>query len=778
MPIVAIAIASTLSGCVDSEKDLYNPSYQTGNPMGDGFAAPDGFDWSTTTTKTVSVEVKDEFDGQYYYTVDIYNENPLYTESATKLASGVAKKGSNYVVALDLLKSQQGIYVKQTDPKGRVAVYMFDVPEENEKITCKLYYSNTQSRALATRGAATRATSFEKPDYTSIPSDAQELTESTGNLQANTSYKITNDYNGTFTFWGHEDSRMTKVFVDANWTIPNGFTFQNGIEIIVMGNGKIESSASLQFVRNSMLTVMDNGTVNFRTISFTNGKPAALRNWGTFSVSERLSIASGATLYNKGTLTSKNININSNSQIVNDNIITIDEDVDLPSNFTLENNGEFRGGKMTANSNAVINNNNVMAFESIYINKAIVNNACSMEATSTFELRESTTNFNQGYVKARDIHIHKGKTFLNNGSMIEATNKITYMEALIYGRGENTSLIKSPTIDGHGFSYYENLAIEADDHVIKLDWGNYYADKTVKFHKLSESTVFIEVCTGIKNDGNGGTDPTDPNFPIITTDTQNYAYMFEDQWPLYGDYDMNDIVLIIKEKKIYANKDNKVERVDFSLDLSAAGATKGIGAAIMLDAVPASSITQPVEFADNSLAQNFNTNSNGLENGQDYAVIPLFDNAHSVMGSNRYEQINTFANHASNTNPRNISFSIKFNNPTLTADAFKVSELNVFIIVDGNRNNRKEIHVVNYQPTKLANTDLFGGNNDGSSISDGKYYISNENLAWGIMVPTDIKWPLEYVNIKAAYSQFEKWVTTGGTENLEWWKNADSSKVF
>ena len=37
-----------LSSCVDSEKDLYDPSYQTANPMGDGFAAPDGFDWNMT----------------------------------------------------------------------------------------------------------------------------------------------------------------------------------------------------------------------------------------------------------------------------------------------------------------------------------------------------------------------------------------------------------------------------------------------------------------------------------------------------------------------------------------------------------------------------------------------------------------------------------------------------------------------------------------------------------------------------------------------------------
>ena len=38
-------------------------------------------------------------------------------------------------------------------------------------------------------------------------------------------------------------------------------------------------------------------------------------------------------------------------------------------------------------------------------------------------------------------------------------------------------------------------------------------------------------------------------------------------------YDMNDLVLIIKERKISINKSNKAEEFTLSLDLSAAGAT-------------------------------------------------------------------------------------------------------------------------------------------------------------------------------------------------------------
>ncbi|MCS2350320.1 hypothetical protein NXV44_20360 [Bacteroides thetaiotaomicron] len=86
--IIAIAIVSMLSSCVDSEKDLYDPSYQTANPMGDGFAAPDGFDWNMTTTSILSIEIDDEL----YNQIEILDANPFSTSDYHILAKGVAKK--------------------------------------------------------------------------------------------------------------------------------------------------------------------------------------------------------------------------------------------------------------------------------------------------------------------------------------------------------------------------------------------------------------------------------------------------------------------------------------------------------------------------------------------------------------------------------------------------------------------------------------------------------------------------------------------------------------
>lgn len=780
MHIVAIAMVSTFFSCVDSEKDLYDPSYQTSNPMGEGFTAPEGFDWAMTTAKTVTVEVNDEYLGAYFYTIEIYDENPLSNANAPLLAKGTAKKGQNFVASINIPQGQLGFFVKQTDPKGRVEVYPFSVPEDSNNITCKLYYTEAQSSALKTRTAlaTTRATAIEKPNYTSIPSNAIEIPPSTGELQSNTSYKITSAYSGALKFSGGSG---VKLYVDATWNVPNDLEFQNGIEVIVMGNGKIATSKNLYFINSSMMTIMDNGTVSVNSISFSNGSPAGLRSWGTLTVADAITLSSGASLYNIGVLTSKSFTVNSNSLIINNSSFAITGDISLPSNFTLENNGTITGNKLTGSSAATITNNNAMTFNAIDLTNPTIYNNCSMEAKTTFSARGCTITLDKGYIKGNNIVLGGTTVNLKNGSMVEAVNQLDLesWSAHFIATGTNPSLIKAGSVIGHGFSYYGNLAIESNNHVKNEQYTTHYtADNGAHLSAIGESKILIEVCTGTKNGGNGGTDPTNPTFPIIVDDNHQYTYTFEDQWPLYGDYDMNDVVMTIKNRQYKLNSDNKVQEFTFSINLDAVGATKSIAAAIMFDAIPASAISQAVVLGNSNLVKSFSLSNKNIENGQDYAVVPLFDNAHAALGSSKYEPINTVNGYASNTTAKNITFTMKFDTPSLTTEAFIIEKLNLFIIVEGNSSKRREIHVVKYPPTKLANTDLFGGNNDASSVSGKKYYISKDNLAWGIIVPTNYKWTLEYNNIKSVYSKFESWVKSAGTENKNWWNDFNEAKVF
>lgn len=107
-----------------------------------------------------------------------------------------------------------------------------------------------------------------------------------------------------------------------------------------------------------------------------------------------------------------------------------------------------------------------------------------------------------------------------------------------------------------------------------------------------------------------------------------YTYAFEDLWPNFGDYDMNDIVLIT-EASLHV-KNNFVTKAVLKCRLAAIGATRRIAAAVQLDRVAPNPINRIEYSTRTNFTENlFQTNANGTEQGQSLAVVPLFDNAHA-----------------------------------------------------------------------------------------------------------------------------------------------------
>lgn len=293
-------------------------------------------------------------------------------------------------------------------------------------------------------------------------------------------------------------------------------------------------------------------------------------------------------------------------------------------------------------------------------------NKCKLIVTDELEIKEGHLIVDGGgYVQCKELYMNNAKIELGAKALFEITEKAEYgyqnKDRGFKGTGTEKALLiikkaVAETLKPNLIHYSGNLQVICSEHPIeKIDDWNICWTITGGAEWGEEGKNTVSIPESECSDGyNGGTPtpPTNPEFPIEVEDNKNYTYLFEDQWPLYGDYDMNDIVLTIQKRKIYTNKENKVTKFELSIDLSAAGATKSIGAAIMLDNVPANAITQPVEFSDNTLAKNFNLNNNNIENGQDYTVIPLFDDAHKVLGRDRYEQINTVSDYAGNTKPK------------------------------------------------------------------------------------------------------------------------------
>ncbi len=794
-PIIATAIVSLLFSCVDSEKNLYDSSYKTANPMGDGLAAPDDFSWATTSTIKTTVEVNASANNNYYYTVELYDTNPIISSSARLLGGGVTTGNQPLVSEISIDNTIKTIFVKEIAPTGLTTIRSAEVTNGTANCSFKTSTPSVRSASPMTRAAA----NIPNTDDTSIfPIVAPEgIAEFRGSQNAsdNTSYKVTSSTT-KINLW----QQNVKLYITEDITLDEQiYLAQNSSLYILPGkkvtmpkstnNGQsgcmisIGKGASLiikdKFQIDSNYKVYNLGTINASDLSYTNqsfvynGVEAVINITGTLNGTN-----SESTIINDGAITANTISLEGNSHFINQKSVEVKgETIVNSTEASWENTGEWVTGEMS-----------MSAWNSHALNR------CKLIVKNKLTMGEATLiNDGDAYVQCKDLYMNNSTVELGSKSLFEVTELATYgyqdPSKGFKGTGTEKALVVikkavAETLKANLIHYSGTLQVICSDHPTeKIDNWNICWTMTGGAEWAEEGKNTVSIPQSECNNGyNGGTPtpPTNPNFPIVMDDNHNYTYLFEDMWPLYGDYDMNDIVMTIRHKHLQINNENKVQEFQLSIDLNAVGATKAIGAAIMLDGVPASSITQAVEYGSNTNHETFQINNFNIEAGQDYAVIPLFDEAHKMLGGNSYEQINTIngSSQAIHKDVKNITFTIKFNNPSLSPEAFNINKLNLFIIVDGNNNKRKEIHVAGYQPTKLANTDLFGGNNDASSVAARNYYISKENLAWGIIVPTQFKWPLEYVNIKNAYSQFFDWVTSGGKENQHWWNDFDVNKVF
>jgi LruC domain-containing protein len=275
------------------------------------------------------------------------------------------------------------------------------------------------------------------------------------------------------------------------------------------------------------------------------------------------------------------------------------------------------------------------------------------------------------------------------------------------------------------------------------------------------------------NDGDGVQDgqdafPDDASKAYInyypTKDT--YANIaFEDNWPKKGDFDLNDMVVKYRYSFI-SNAKNQVVSMTGDYLVSAAGASfkNGFGVQLPVNA----SAVQSVSGYKLSSGSYITLASNGVETGQSKAVIIPFDN-HDLMVKNFDFSffINTL-NSKDKVTSQTASVTVNFSSP-VEASALKVSAFNPFLI--SNLRRGYEVHLPGFAPTDKADSKLFGTDQDKSSAATGKYYLSADNQPWAINFTDSFIYPLETININAAYPHFADWALSGGASYTDWYSN-------
>ena len=845
--IITLVAPLFLAACAD--KDVYNPDKvrpvaPVENPLGEDFVAPDGFDWSMITTVKLNVEVKDEFNGQYNYLIEVFTSNPLSDKTATPLAAGYAKSGNSYITEISIPKNCKQVFVRQTDPNQRKEIYQYTIPENGGTLNCKLYYATTTTRTETSEStsayeAAKQAGIIEPevPDYKDnidVPSKSDQPTNDWGSgmtFDNGAKYIITENYTeiSPFTKDIQVNGRMS-IYVKGTWKIS---TTYYAFDIYVLDGGKIISDNGLTFDNKPNLTIAPKGLLNIKgTFSFQCSK---IVNFGTIKAASLINPGSAGEFYNNGAIeTTNQIALNKTTffncnKLETPQLNLVDAAFVNKADLNVKGNISMNGGTLFNSANISFNNepsgqiwtNNGTGTRIINHDKAqikgyavntglalyndgtievfnfnsggsgdLIYNACMMIIKNNFSFRDVTLNHgsitagleNEAWMPTPTISNENDAKFnLLNGSIIKART-LTIKSGNNRFIGGNTgtktnkSMIKAQLIKYNWTTHLEgNLVVEGtpDYSQANNNADCLKSDQGIIQTGFDESKYEIETCGGIINEGNSGDpDPVDPPKPD-TGDNTIYTYAFEDQWPAYGDFDMNDIVITIDKMNITDGK-----KLTIQGNVRAVGSSRKTGVGIQFLDVSSSGVT---------LSGKVQNGSPAFESGQDHPVVILCTNAHKYCNPSIADDNFTFyctdptAGSTYNGNGAAFEIAMTFSTTEEAMEAIKIKNIDVFIISKESQENtgRTEIHLPNYAPTQLATTTLFGMSNDASArnnmlnVNQKGYYISTEGLAWGICIPsTDVwKYPKERKMITDVYPDFKGWVTSGGANNTDWISN-------
>lgn len=239
------------------------------------------------------------------------------------------------------------------------------------------------------------------------------------------------------------------------------------------------------------------------------------------------------------------------------------------------------------------------------------------------------------------------------------------------------------------------------------------------------------------------------------------TFAFEDNWPDYGDYDFNDLVIDYQFKHIL-NADNEVVSMEPSFVIRAIGAgyRNGFGFATEL------SPTDVVSVQGSHLNAGYIvTNANGTEAGQSKAVFIATENAHDHFSTGGF--VNTQEEDAY-YEPYTLTMAIEFNSPKSYAEIGTVP-YNPFLIISQNRG--REVHLPGYAPTDKVDPEFFGSLDDDTDIAEGIYYRSKTDLPWAIHLPESFAYPKEKADIRNGHLRFSDWARSSGFTYMDWYRD-------
>lgn len=296
-----------------------------------------------------------------------------------------------------------------------------------------------------------------------------------------------------------------------------------------------------------------------------------------------------------------------------------------------------------------------------------------------------------------------------------------------------------------------------------------------------EATPFSAV-SGINEDGS-----VDANsYQVLSqTDTQltSTSYypaqnefatlLYEDLWPVVGDYDFNDLVVRYRYEHTW-NNENKLTQMDITFQVQSIGASFNSGFALHLPGVLSSNIESALLYKESELISNDIIDAQNLEAN----LILLSDIRQQVdFQCPKFRTEADCREAISATYKATVTLKQPVSAATLGAAPYDPYIFGVEGKYHGRWGGRSwEVHLKQFSGTDVFDTSLL--NIEADSSRNNNYFINENAFPWALNLPNGWDHPLETVDIVRAYPLFSDWVLSNGERSEQWFLRMHSDAQF
>lgn len=291
---LAIAALIITTGC-SRDKEVYQPSKSEIMANAEerlGVSIDPRQDWSMISQGRACITVIGDYDETY--TVKIYSNDPLREKNGCVLKKGEVKSGEKFISEFDYPTANEWLVVGLTNKRG-FTIY------KPVKVDAGLLMATigSMTEVAQSRGPLRSRSSASVPHISSVPTSeyaksflegAQEPSEQNVNINWTGSpdyvahFKITDTYDKVLGVLQSEGELVRTMYVSGKWTIPQGQTQSvGGGAVIIVDNGGeivIQDDAAMVFINQARLVVMPGGKISGNgTLRVTNGNAAGFESY-------------------------------------------------------------------------------------------------------------------------------------------------------------------------------------------------------------------------------------------------------------------------------------------------------------------------------------------------------------------------------------------------------------------------------------------------------------------------------------------------------------------